>query len=96
MNRYEAIAGVLSTGLREFARYPPQGEGLDSLPARARAHKEGVGRFQVDYDFRFTDHITRSGITFVNRPVDDAACSTRQTSTIMGTGSPPRMSTVIA
>ena len=87
MNRGHAIAGVLFVGAaclilvsiagRAFqpppeVRYPPRDEGLDSLAARAQAQSESVGRFQVDYDFRFTDQIASSGITFVNHPVDDA------------------------
>lgn len=54
-------------------RYPLRDEGLSSLPTRALVQEQSAGAFHVDHDFRFTDRIEESGITFVHRAVDDAA-----------------------
>ena len=53
-------------------RYPDPDIGVQSLPARAKAQRDTVGQFTVDYDFQFTDRVKESGITFVNHVVDDA------------------------
>ncbi len=42
------------------------------LAARRTAQQKTVSDFQVLYQFRFTDELTASGITFVHRMVDDA------------------------
>jgi hypothetical protein len=51
---------------------PPVDAGADTLEARGAAEKASVGRFKVDHDFRFTDRLPESGITFVHQIVDDA------------------------
>ncbi len=51
---------------------PPVDSGADTLEARGVAEKASVGRFKVDHDFRFTDRLPESGITFVHMIVDDA------------------------
>jgi len=51
---------------------PPVDSGADTLEARGAAEKASVGRFKVEHDFRFTDRLPESGITFVHMIVDDA------------------------
>jgi enediyne biosynthesis protein E4 len=54
-------------------RYPDPDIGVDTLAARKKAQADTVDQFKVFYRFHFTDEIKKSGITFVNRVVDDAA-----------------------
>ena len=42
------------------------------LKERAEAQEKTVSQFQIFHDFQFTDRLVESGITFVNRVVDDA------------------------
>ena len=51
---------------------PADDIGARTLADRAAAQAKTVGKFQVDHDFRFTDRIKESGITFVHKIVDDA------------------------
>src|SRR4029078_12583258 len=51
---------------------PPVDAGADTLAARGAAERASVGRFKVPHDFRFTDRLPESGITFVHQIVDDA------------------------
>ena len=51
---------------------PPVDAGADTLEARGAAERASVPRFKVDHDFRFTDRLPESGITFLNQIVDDA------------------------
>jgi hypothetical protein len=46
--------------------------GAASLPARADQQRKTVDQFKVFYQFRYQDRVQESGITFVNRIVDDA------------------------
>jgi hypothetical protein len=54
-------------------RYPDPDIGIDTLAARSKAQADTVDQFKVFYRFHFTDEVKQSGITFVNRVVDDAA-----------------------
>src|SRR5690348_1432619 len=67
-----SAAGIAFQSIPQV-RYPAKDIGVDSLPTRARAQEAGVGQFDVDYHFRFTDRLRESGITFVHRVVDDSA-----------------------
>ena len=53
---------------------PPKDSGADTLEARGQAERASVtaGKFKVFHDFRFTDRLPESGITFVHQIVDDA------------------------
>jgi hypothetical protein len=53
---------------------PPKDMGADTLEARGQAERASVtaGKFKVFHDFRFTDRLPESGITFVHQIVDDA------------------------
>ncbi|HEX3555013.1 MAG TPA: CRTAC1 family protein [Thermoanaerobaculia bacterium] len=51
---------------------PPVDVGAQTLGAREQAQRATVDRFKVPIDFRFTDRVEESGITFVNQIVDDA------------------------
>src|SRR4029077_3981220 len=51
---------------------PPVDVGADTLEARAAAERASLPRFKVDHDFRFTDRLPESGITFMNQVVEDA------------------------
>ena len=51
---------------------PPTDIGEATLEARERAQRATAGKFRVPMDFRFTDRIVESGITFSHQIVDDA------------------------
>jgi len=53
-------------------RVPERDVGVAALMERGRAQLETVNQFKVPYDFQFVDRIGGSGITFVNRVVEDA------------------------
>src|SRR6185436_18387752 len=53
-------------------RYPSRDPGVDSLASRAKAQRDSIGQFKVDYRFQFKDLVKESGITFVQRAVDDS------------------------
>jgi enediyne biosynthesis protein E4 len=67
-----ALGGASSSSVPEV-RYPDPDIGVDSLAARQKAQSETVDQFRVFHQFHFTDEVSKSGITFVNRVVDDAA-----------------------
>src|SRR5687767_965626 len=50
---------------------PPKDSGAETLEARGQAERASVSRFKVFHDFRFTDRLPESGITFVHQIVDD-------------------------
>src|SRR6266705_1082321 len=52
--------------------YPANDAGVQSLRVRAQEQQAKADQFQMPHDFRFTDRISESGITFVHRIVDDA------------------------
>src|SRR5215471_19673382 len=52
--------------------YPSNDAGVQSLSVRAREQRANAAHFQVPHDFRFSDRVSESGITFVHRIVDDA------------------------
>jgi enediyne biosynthesis protein E4 len=64
--------GAAASAQSPQVRVPESDIGVSSLNARARAQRATVNRFNVVYDFQFTDRVKESGITFVNRIVDDA------------------------
>jgi enediyne biosynthesis protein E4 len=72
------IGGALMLGAvavvsgQTIVRYPLKDIGVESLAARAKAQRDSVGQFKVDYQFQFKDLVKESGITFVQRAVDDA------------------------
>jgi hypothetical protein len=51
---------------------PPVDIGADTLAAREQAERSTLGQFKVPIDFRFTDKLPESGITFVHQAVEDA------------------------
>ena len=51
---------------------PPKDSGADTLEARGQAERASASKSQVFHDFRFTDRLPESGITFVHQIVDDA------------------------
>src|SRR6185295_19858710 len=51
---------------------PAKDIGADTLAARGQAEQASVGKFKVFHDFRFSDRLPESGITFVHQCVDDA------------------------
>jgi hypothetical protein len=54
-------------------RYPPKDVGIETLPARKAAQEKAAREWRVFHDFRFTDRVTESGITFVNHVTEDSA-----------------------
>jgi hypothetical protein len=51
---------------------PPVDVGAQTLEARAAAERSDAAKLTVPHDFRFTDRLPESGITFVHQIVDDA------------------------
>lgn len=51
---------------------PPADVGVATFEARAQAQRATTGQFRVPIDFRFTDRVAESGITFSHQIVDDA------------------------
>jgi len=52
-------------------RYPDPDPGVEWLPTGKKAQVEGAGRFRVFHDFKFSDGLKQSGITYVHKAVDD-------------------------
>jgi hypothetical protein len=80
LRRPAIAAALLLAGLAGFAhtqgrppqfRYPETDVGIDTLPARRAAQIAAAAGYGVFHDFHFTDGLAASGITFVNRAVDD-------------------------
>jgi hypothetical protein len=61
-----------SAGTGKVFDVPPRDIGAETLGARAEAQQATLGKFKVFHDFRFTDRLPESGITFVHQIVDDA------------------------
>jgi hypothetical protein len=53
-------------------RFPDPDIGVSTLNARAKAQRATADQFKVVHDFQFTDRVKESGISFVQRIVDDA------------------------
>ena len=51
---------------------PPTDVGAQTFAGRAEAQRATAGQFRVPIDFRFTDRVAESGITFTHQIVDDA------------------------
>ncbi len=64
---------VLAQSGTKVRNYPDPDIGVDSLQARKQAQLRTVNQFKVFYQFHFTDELPESGITFVNRTVDDTS-----------------------
>ncbi|MFY9754102.1 MAG: CRTAC1 family protein [Candidatus Acidiferrales bacterium] len=79
------VAGV-SSDTKPRPRYPDEDIGADSLPARKQAELATEKQFKVFYQFHFTDRLRESGITFVNRAVDDATLHMKAAHYDHGTG----------
>jgi len=67
------ILAAVAAAAQTTVQYPAKDPGVDSLAARAKAQRDSVGQFKVDYQFQFKDLVKESGITFVQHAVDDAA-----------------------
>jgi len=67
-------------------RWPDPDIGVDSLAARRQAQQATVDQFQVFRQFRFTDKVQESGITFVYRIVNDAGKTYKQVHYDHGSG----------
>ncbi len=66
------VAASFSQSPAPSVRYPDPDIGVDALTARQKAQQDAAKQFGVFHDFHFEDKLKESGITFVNRPVDDA------------------------
>jgi hypothetical protein len=68
-----ALQGAPASGSQgAVINVPPTDVGEATLEARERAQRATAGKFRVPIDFRFTDRIVESGITFSHQIVDDA------------------------
>jgi enediyne biosynthesis protein E4 len=54
----------------QVVQYPDPDIGVNSLAARKQAQAKTVNQFKVYHDFRFTDKLKESGITFIHHTVD--------------------------
>jgi hypothetical protein len=77
LRRWLLIALLSLTGSPAEVRFPDPDVGVDSLAALGKAQREAAGRLGVFHQFRFTDRLPESGITFVHRAVDDVRKSYR-------------------
>ena len=66
-----AVRGGAQDSTLPQVRYPDPDPGVQWLPTGKKAQDESAGRFRVFHDFRFTDRLKESGITFVHQAVDD-------------------------
>ena len=64
--------GAPAAGAGSVIHVPPADIGAQTLEARGRAQFATVDKFKVPINFRFTDRVQESGITFVHHIVDDA------------------------
>lgn len=55
-----------------FVNVPAEDVGIDTLAAREQAERATAGQLKVFHDFKYTDRLPESGITFVHGIVDDA------------------------
>jgi len=69
-----ALVGALAAtpAERKSVRVPAVDVGADSLAARKSAQLETIRSSKVFHDFRFSDRLAGSGITFVHRITDDS------------------------
>jgi hypothetical protein len=65
---------------------PPMDIGAATLAARGESERTAVAKLQVPMDFRFTDRLPESGITFVHQIVDDAGKTYKAAHYDHGTG----------
>ncbi len=68
-----APAATAAAGGTTILHIPPQDVGVETLEGRALAEHTALKQLQAPIDFRFTDRLPESGITFENHVVDDAA-----------------------
>jgi enediyne biosynthesis protein E4 len=66
--------------------YPVHDVGVDTLAARKQAQVEAVKSLEAFHGFQFSDKVVESGITFVNRAVDDAVAHYKMSHYDHGTG----------
>ena len=65
------LAAILGSQSQQV-QSPDPDIGVEAMAGRAKAQRATTDKFQVLYDFQFADRVKESGITFVNRIVDDA------------------------
>ena len=71
-------------------RYPDPDPGVECCRRGKKAQVETAGRFRVFHQFKFTDGLKQSGITFVHKAVDDVDASTTGPSTTTTAPASPR------
>src|SRR5687767_3483808 len=65
------LAADVARAQSRQVRFPDPDIGVSTLAARAKAQQETVSQFKVFHEFRFTDRLKESGITFAHKAVDD-------------------------
>src|SRR5262252_6474058 len=80
------LLGGTSSDSTPEVRYPDPDVGVDVLAARAKAQLDTAEQFKVFYQFHFTDELKKSGITFVQKVVDDAGIDYKPVHYDHGTG----------
>jgi enediyne biosynthesis protein E4 len=63
--------GGVSADSGTQVKYPDPDIGVESLPARKATQEKTDAQFRVFHQFRFTDRVKESGITFVHHAVED-------------------------
>jgi enediyne biosynthesis protein E4 len=70
-----ALGGWLAASPQENPRpvlFPPDDVGVASLPARKAAQEKAARDWKAFHDFRFSDRVAESGITFVHHITEDS------------------------
>ena len=69
---FSSLSSSGSAEHQQIVDVPENDAGEQTLEARRDAQLETIGDFQVFHDFRFSDRVEESGITFSHQIVDDA------------------------
>jgi hypothetical protein len=70
----------------QVIRFPDPDFGVNSFPARQKAELQAVNEFKVFYQFKFTDKLKESGITFYQHIVEDSGRHYKQVHYDHGSG----------
>jgi hypothetical protein len=68
-----SAAALAQPGEPRVVDFPPHDMGVSTLQVRAQAQIRAAGAIQAPHDFRFTDRVEESGITFLHQETEDNA-----------------------
>ena len=81
-----AVRGRAQDDALPQVRYPENDAGIAGFEAWKKAQAESAARLKVFHDFKFSDGLKQSGITFEHRAVDDVRKNYRPVHYDHGTG----------